>query len=208
MVDLKKYFDKIYCINLDKRPDRYDKFIAEINKFGLTDIERYSGIDGNTILNDSPLLNGELGILTTHMGIIQKSYDEGLKNVLILEDDVTFTNELIKLDEYMQSVPENWDMIYFGGNHLYGKPPLRVNDKIIKLNFSVAIQCVAIKNTIFETILAILPHKKKAVDTYYAQLQNGYNAYGFYPNMAKQSVGFSDIQNKVVDYSNFFKDVQ
>jgi hypothetical protein len=208
MVDLKKYFDKIYCINLDRRPDRYEKFISEISKFGITDIERYSGVDGNTIVNDSPLLNGELGVLTTHMGIIDRCIDDGIKSVLILEDDVVFTEELRKLDEYMMAVPNNWDMIYFGGNHIYGKPPLKINDKVIKLNFTVAIHCVAIKNTIFETIQAVLPHKKKAVDTYYAQLQNGYNAYGFYPNMAKQSIGYSDIQNRIVDYNGFFQDIQ
>ena len=208
MVDLKKYFDKVYCINLDRRPDRYEKFTREMARFGITDVERYSAIDGNTIANDSPLLNGELGILTTHMGIVQKSNEEGFKNVLILEDDVAFTEELHKLDEYMQSVPEDWDMIYFGGNHVYGKPPIKINDRVIKLNFTVAIHCVAIKNTLFETIQAVLPHKKKAVDTYYAQLQNGYNAYGFYPNMATQSIGFSDIQNRVVDYNGFFQDIR
>jgi len=208
MVDLKKHFDKVYCINLNRRPDRYQSFISEIGKFGITGVERYPAIDGNIIANDSPLLNGELGVLTTHMGIIEKCHQEGVKNVLILEDDVTFTQELNKLDEYMQLVPENWDMIYFGGTHIYGKTPVKINEKIMKLNFTVALQCVAIKNTIFETILTVLPHKKRAVDTYYAQLQNGYNAYGFYPNMAKQSVGFSDIQNRVVDYTGFFQDIQ
>ncbi len=206
MVNLDKYFDRVYCINLDKRPDRYELVKKEFDKFGITNVQRYSAIDGTTIVNNTPLLAGELGVLQTHYDIIKKCKEEGLKSVLIMEDDVYFTDELNKLDEYMNMVPNDWDLLYFGGNHVYGTPPQIVNDKILKLNFTVALHCVAIKDTIFDTILEVLPNKLKQVDGYYGNLQKAYNGYCFYPNMAKQIAGFSDIQNRTVDYSNFFKD--
>lgn len=207
MINLKKYFDAIYVINLDRRPERYQSFLKEIEKYGITEVERFSGVDGSTIMsNGIPLLSGELGVLETHLQIIQKCKENGFKNVLILEDDVYFTEELNKVDEYMSMVPSDWDFIYFGGNHVYGQPPQLVNDKIIKLNFTVALHCVAINNTMFDVIEAILPKRQKQVDAYYAELHNRFNAYGFYPNMAKQTAGFSDIQNRIVDYSNFFRD--
>jgi GR25 family glycosyltransferase involved in LPS biosynthesis len=207
MVDLKKYFDRIYVINLDRRPDRLEKFNLELDKFGITDVEKFSAIDGTTISpNNNTLLAGEIGVLMSHLEIIKKCHSEGVKNVLILEDDVFFTDEIKKLDEYMLEVPKDWDFIYFGGNHVYGAAPTKISDKVLKLNFTVALQCVAINNTLFETIMAILPKMGKQVDGYYAQLHNVYNAYGFYPNMAKQVAGFSDIQNRNVDYSGFFKD--
>jgi GR25 family glycosyltransferase involved in LPS biosynthesis len=206
MVNFNKYFDRIYVINLDRRPDRFKSFQKEIDKYGIKNVERFSAIDGLTISsNNNTLLSGEIGVLMTHLEIIKKCHSEGAKNVLILEDDVFFTNEINKLDEYMSEVPKDWDFIYFGGNHVYGPTPTKISDKVLKLNFTVALQCVAINNTLFETIMAILPKMGKQVDGYYAQLHNVYNAYGFYPNMAKQVAGFSDIQNKNVDYSNFFK---
>ena len=206
MIDLTKYFDKIYVINLDRRPDRYEAFENEMKKYGVENIERFSAIDGTTIMaNNIPLLAGEIGVLESHLMIIKKSREEGLKNILILEDDVYFTDEILKLDEYMSLIPKVWDFIYFGGNHVYGTPPELINEKIIKLNYTVALQCVAINHTIFDVIEAILPKRMKQVDAYYAELHNTFDAYGFYPSMAKQTAGFSDIQNRNVDYSNYFK---
>ena len=207
MIDFKKYFDKVYVINLDRRPDRFDSFKKELEKYGIEEVERFSAIDGTTIMsNEIPLLAGELGVLESHLQIIKKCREENVKNVLILEDDVYFTNEILKLDEYINNVPSDWDFIYFGGNHVYGQPPHLINDKVIKLNFTVALQCVAINSSMFEIIESVLTKRKKQVDAYYAELHNRFNAYGFYPNMAKQTNGFSDIQNRNVDYSNFFNE--
>lgn len=206
MIDLNKYFDEIYCINLDRRKDRYGLFLQEVNKYNISNINRFSAIDGNTLAGEYPILKGELGVLESHLKIISEAKDKNLSSVLIMEDDVIFSDEIYKLDEYMSLVPKDWDMIYFGGNHIYGPKPIRINQKVLKLEYTVALQCVAIKNTVFDAILALLPLRKKQVDTYYGQLQNGYNAYGFYPSMAKQRVGFSDIQNRIVDYNNFFID--
>lgn len=207
MIDLKKYFDRVYVINLDKRPDRYENFNNEISKYFINNIQRFSAIDGTTISVDNPsLLAGETGVLMSHLEIIKECKKDGVKNVLILEDDVYFTPEIAKLDEYMNLVPSDWDFIYFGGNHVYGQPPQLLNDKILKLNYTVALHCVAIKSSMFDVIEVVLPKMKKQVDAYYAELHNTFNAYGFYPNMAKQIAGFSDIQNRNVDYSNYFRD--
>ena len=207
MINLKKYFDKVYVINLDRRPDRFETFEKELSKYDIQHVEKFSAIDGSTIENNnSPILSGELGVLESHLEIIKKCKEENVKNVLILEDDVYFTDEVLNLDEYMAKVPSDWDFIYFGGNHVYGQKPEMLNDKIIKLNFTVALQCVAINNSMFEIIEMVLSKKQKQVDAYYAELHNRFNAYGFYPNMAKQKAGFSDIQNRNVDYSNFFTD--
>ena len=117
-MSLKNYFDKIYCINLDRREDRWDETLVELNKWGLSDyISRYSAVDGNTLNNDTTINNGELGILNTHINIISEAKENDYKNILILEDDIEFTEEIKNLDEYMSLVPSDWDMIYFGGNH-------------------------------------------------------------------------------------------
>ena len=39
---LEKYFDKIYCINLDRRTDRWEHFLNQSKNFGLNDFERIS----------------------------------------------------------------------------------------------------------------------------------------------------------------------
>jgi GR25 family glycosyltransferase involved in LPS biosynthesis len=207
MVNLNNYFEIVYVINLDRRKDRYEDFKKEMSKYGIENVERFPAIDGTTISsNGIPLLSGEIGVLLSHLEIIKKCKEEGYKNVLIMEDDVCFSDEIYKIEEYMSSVPTDWDFIYFGGNHIYGLPPTLINDKVLKLNYTVALQCVAINNTMFDVIEVVLPKLNKQVDAYYAEFHRNFNAYGFFPNMAKQTIGFSDIQNRIVDYSDFFKD--
>ena len=206
-MSLKKYFDKIYCINLDRRTDRWDETQTELKKWGLeNEVVRYSGIDGNTLKNETQIKGGELGILNTHLKIINESKEKEYKNILILEDDIEFTEKIKLLDEYMSIVPNDWDMIYFGGNHNkhMGKKINYLNDKIIKLEETYGIHCVAINDSIYDLILNVIDKRKKPIDVYYADIQKNYNCYGFNPSIALQRVSYSDIQNKVTDYKWLF----
>ena len=201
------WFDKVYCINLDRRIDRWDETMNEFEKWGLKDyVERYSGIDGKDIENNTKINNGELGILLTHLKIITEAKEKNYKNILILEDDIEFTEKINDIDDYMSLVPTDWDMIYFGGNHNkhMGKSINFINDKIIKLNDTYGIHCVALNNSVYDVILEIIIGKNKAIDVYYADIQKSYNCYGFNPSIALQRESFSDIQNKNVNYKWLF----
>jgi GR25 family glycosyltransferase involved in LPS biosynthesis len=205
-----KYFDKVYCINLDKRTDRWDKVCKIFSENNIDGVERYSAIDGSTLNLDlisynKSLLKGELGILETHIKLIKEAKEQNLKSILIMEDDVYFTKEIENFDDYMNSVPIDWDMLFIGGNHLYGNTPIKVNKKIMKVNHTLAIHCLGVKHTIYDVILEITKRRMKQIDNYYADLQKGYNAYCFTPNMALQYEDFSDIQNRNVNYDKFLK---
>jgi transposase-like protein len=79
-----------------------------------------------------------------------------------------------------------------------------INDKIIKLNETYGIHCVAINNSMYDVILETIPKIMKPIDVYYSDLQKSYECYGFNPSIALQRVGYSDIQNKVMDYKWLF----
>ena len=68
-----------------------------------------------------------------------------------------------------------------------------------------ASHCVKGKDTLFDVILEVTKRRMKQIDAYYADLQKGYNAYSFTPNMALQYEDFSDIQNRNVNYDSFLK---
>jgi GR25 family glycosyltransferase involved in LPS biosynthesis len=206
---LSNYFDKVYCVNLERRTDRWEKVTNTFKEFNFDDVERFEAIDGKkldltNVPHNSSLLAGELGLLETNINIIKEAQEKNYGSILILEDDVVFTDEMRQLETYMAALPPDWDMLFLGGNHIYGEPPLIVNDKVLKLNKTYATHCIAIKNTLFEPILGITKKRQKPIDVYYGELQPIFNVYGFTPNLAIQTVEFSDIQNKMVDYNCFF----
>lgn len=204
---LTEYFDKIYCINLKRRQDRWKKCLKEFQKNNLEGVERYQAVDGklydwSSTKYNPELLKGELGILESHINIITEAVEKGYSSILILEDDVYFTPEIAKLEEYLSEVPSDWDMIHLGGNHTYGNVPEMVTEKIMRLHNTFATEAVIIKNTLFQKILDITKDRQHQIDAYYAMLQKTENIYGVYPNITLQKIDYSDIQNKVVDYFN------
>lgn len=205
---LSKYFDKKFCINLDRRPDRWDIVSDEFNKWGIKDVERVSAVDGKTVEQKKGLLPGELGILMTHIDLIKRCKKDGYDTVLIMEDDVYFTDELQNIDSYMNAVPNDWEILFLGGNHVYAKPPfmpIKINDKILKVQHTVALHCVAIKSSIFDVLIAVLSTMNKQVDGLYCNVEKCFSSYCVYPNIALQTENFSDIQNRIANYDHFLK---
>ena len=109
---LNNYFEKIYYLNLERRPDRNKECIDELTKYGIL-AERFNAIDAKE-LNLKPWM----GCLLSNLEIIKTAKERGFKNILILEDDVIFNDNFDDLfNSYINQVPNNWDMLYLSGNH-------------------------------------------------------------------------------------------
>jgi len=205
---LNKYFDKIYCINLDRRKDRWDETVNELNKWGLLNqVERYSAIDGSDIIGEYPISLGNVGLIETNIKIINDAKEKNYDNILILEDDVEFTKNIDLFADYYNQLPKDYDMVWLGGNHNLhmGKLVNKINDKIIKLHSTYATHAVIINKSMFDVIPKLISKKKKPIDVYYCDLQKSFNCYGFYPNIATQRPSYSDIENKFMDNRWLFK---
>jgi GR25 family glycosyltransferase involved in LPS biosynthesis len=202
-------FDKVFCINLDKREDRLKSFINEVNKYDLGDFERVSAIDGLYV--DEPALGiekGNLGLILTNIKILEISIQKNYNSILILEDDCKFEPEILNIESYFKQLPEDWDMLYMGGNHnthMGISPPTKINDKVIKLRNTYSTHLVGIKSKMFTIIKDLISKKNKPIDVFYSELQNKFNVYSFYPAIAKQKEGFSDISLQNVNYDWLFK---
>jgi hypothetical protein len=202
-----EYFDKTVCINLKRREDRRNFFSEQQKNLDLGRFTYFDAIDGKEVYSkyQTNLLPGELGVLISNKEIIKFAKNENLETILIVEDDCVFNNEIKNFNNLIDYIPEDWDMIYFGGNHSHTNNNLRINDKVIKITNSFAIHCVAIKSTVFDEILKLLNNYDKQIDVLYCEIQKRHNVYCFYPSIAKQKIDFSDIQNRIVDYNYLIK---
>lgn len=203
-----KHFTHIFLINLDRRPDRL-KFITEqLNKVGI-EAERISAVDGN-LLNPDPKIGngwnhkGVAGCALSHRKVIEIAKKRGYSNFLVIEDDTVFCENFIeKLDLYMAQVPHDWDMLYFGGNHLTPLKPQNIN--VGRCTHTLTTNCYAMQHSMYDDILNSLPHTveklTKPIDTLFTDFQKNknYNIFSFKPHLVWQDSIFSDIENKSQD---------
>jgi len=76
--------ERIVCINLRERDDRYEVCKKRFAKVGLKDE------DVQFLRVDRHPKGGRYGCSDSHRTVLQQAYDDGLNSVLIFEDDVEF----------------------------------------------------------------------------------------------------------------------
>ncbi len=224
-MNLNSYFDKIICINLDRRKDRWAESFKQFRKAGLT-VERYSAVNGNPMQWKHVRSKNEphdwvdskfepvAGCMASHINIWKMAKDNGWKNVLIIEDDCDFIEQLQTVfNQRINEVPNDWDLLYFGGIHETRNGvyvPTKISNHIYKAKRMITTTCYAIKDTCYDlainTVLADEPWFHTAVDGYLgAYVQSQCNTYAFHPPLAWQRPSFSDIVKDHRDYSDMMK---
>ena len=123
--------DKIFYINLTRRPDRKDHFLKSCNnvKIPFDKLERFEGLDGKTYIPTQIETNmfsncdfanrlfynnivcNQLGHLNLLKEIINRKYNYAL----ICQDDVYFKNDFIKIiNNLLNNIPSNSEIINLG----------------------------------------------------------------------------------------------
>lgn len=197
---LNDIFDKVYCINLKHRIDRWESCQTQFNKYGI-EVERFDAVNGNEIIPEgiNGLMPGEVGVIRSNYNVIKEAKENGYKKIIIFEDDVELCedfNERFKL--HYDNTPNDWRFIYMGGNHVGGL--VRINNKVSKIRHSYAIHAICVHEELYDHILTMLEEEKVQVDVTYAQLQKIFPSYVFRPHLAWQKDGHSDIQGGYQNY--------
>jgi len=209
MKDFHKYFEHIFCINLDRRPDKWKDSLNEFEKWGIKDFERISAYDGKRLdKGQYGVKTSEAGLILTNMDILKSSIERGFDSILILEDDFYLTEGFHRIDQLLSQVPKDWDLLYFGGNHNSHKgivKPIKVGENLVKVHHTFATHAVAVNGKFFGEMLRKISSISSPLDVMLTDLQKKHNAYCFSPPIAKQRAGFSDIQMKNMDYHRWIK---
>lgn len=200
---INSYFNKIYCVNLDSRTDKWNTCVEEFKKNDLI-VERVSAVDGKTLPPRGKLLPGELGCSASHANILRDVIKNGYDRVLILEDDVEFVPHVqIQFMEKIDSVPANWDMLYLGGNHI--DDPVPLNRWAAKIRKTYTTSHYGITLEMAKIIVDHIEQSPLQVDVLYTHYQQKKSCYTFMPALAWQRACHSDIHNTFVDYTSRMK---
>jgi len=208
-MSLNNYFDHIYCLNLLRRPDRKAHAQEQFKKYGI-EVEFWNAVDGKEVYSQyaTPLNAGELGIVLSNIAILNDAKEKGYQTIAVIEDDISFSEEVNKIDDYFAYLPSDCDMLYLSSNcnsHVAGTPqPEVINERVLRLTHSFSTHFIGIQARMYDVIIEKLKPLQLQLDVYYAQLQKEYKVYCFRSQvsepLATQAVGHSDIINATADY--------
>lgn len=207
MSALLKHFDRIALISLPDRGDRRKRLLANLAEHGLAspaDITRIDAVDGRIERlpgwwKSGP---GAWGCRFSQLRAIESARRDGLRNVLILEDDAVFHPRTAEwLDATVPLLPPGWGQFFLGGEHLRPVSPTR-HPKLVKANYVTRTHAYAVNAPVFDFLITRIrddgEYKKRPgwhVDHQYGlcQLTGLLDAYAPSWWMAAQEEGFSDI---------------
>lgn len=130
MASLPDYFPRIVLLSLSSQRDRADAALTRIEESGMArrgDVTVMRAWPGNVA--PAPAWwragNGAWGCLISHVRAVQEALLDGVERVLLLEDDIVFHPRAPQwLERLMREVPEDWDQLYLGGQHLKEASPM------------------------------------------------------------------------------------
>lgn len=201
-----KYFDHIYVINLDDSTDRMENASKELESLDI-EYERWSAINGYEVeIEDfqgdiTSAWNNRSGALSkTTENIIEDAKAKKYKNILIFEDDISFTNQTKNVVAHaMSAIPNNWDLILFNITNEYDS--IHVSKYLHNIRNAWCCQAYAINSHMYDTYIWELQKRDRPIDAVTIEIQKNGNSYASYPSVVTHPTNFSTLRNKVFDHS-------
>jgi glycosyl transferase family 25 len=199
----------IFYINLDRRIDRKIHIEAQLN------LLNWKATRFPAILNSF----GALGCSLSHLALLKYAKNNNLDHILILEDDVTFLNPSLFLDNLNQFLKThtNFDVLLLAGNNMGNYK--RIDDYCVKVSQCQTTTAYLVKNHYYDTLiknyensinlLQLYPNKLDhyAIDQFWKKLQKIHNWFLLTPLSVVQRPDISDIEKRVMNYTSDMLDL-
>ncbi len=115
-----EFFARVQIINLYSRKDRRQETELEFQRYGFPiNTEKVSFFDAICPTSPEGFSHASVrGCFLSHKKIVEEAQKHGLKNILILEDDICFSKYILEYGAIaIESLKKiDWDIAYFGHN--------------------------------------------------------------------------------------------
>jgi len=211
MSGINSYFDNIYCLNLDRRTDRWIEMSKKFQSWNMS-VERFSAIDGENLPDEEIYIPTEienkysLCCLRSHRNIILDAKDKNYDKILIFEDDVIFDKDFEKKLKQIKKI--FWKLLYLGASQFDWKG-IKIKDGFYNCKKTLGTFAYAIDRSMYDIILEATKLEEKPIDHYLSNLQENNNQYcfSFFPHIVISNVTNSEIRDpkKFDDYARICK---
>lgn len=198
-----------FYINLLSRPDRKQHVENQLKKIGMN-AERFNAIK---------MANGAIGCSMSHLKIIETAKENHWDHVLIIEDDILFTNPGLFVNQFNKflSKHKSFDVTLIAGNNV---PPFKqIDDTCVKVTRCQTTTGYLVQKHYYDTlidnykkgILHLMKNPDKpilyAIDKYWFNLQQIHNWYLITPLTVTQREDYSDIEKRPTNYTPVMLDL-
>jgi glycosyl transferase family 25 len=203
--------EHVYYINLQSRPDRKQHVEEQLETVGL----KQKATRFNAIKMD----NGAIGCTMSHLKLLELAKEQRLDHILIVEDDILFTNPTLFVQQasLFLSKHSDFDVVLIAGNNC---PPFTpIDESCVQVNRCQTTTGYLVMNHYYDTLIAnyrsgLLKllrepnnHKIYAIDKYWFQLQAIHKWYLIIPLTNTQREDYSDIEKRNTNYSSVMLDL-
>jgi GR25 family glycosyltransferase involved in LPS biosynthesis len=222
-----KIADRGFLINLEERTDRLQESLSEFDKNNIQGVERFNAIK---ITEDSDQGWVIRGCTHSHMELLKRQVENGWEKMVIFEDDfildvcdnrdISLSNEMIE-----KIYSTDFDLFFLGACLL--EPADAISENLIKPNKFVQTTSYLTSLKFAEYVLNNFNYLDKElvvygeqIDSYYSVLatkshwlmnnrtkgvreikEHDLKIYFHYPVLFNQRASYSNILNKITDYS-------
>lgn len=186
-----------FYINLDSRTDRKEKVEQQLSKFNITGVQRMPAV-----------VKGEYaGCGESHKNIIKTAIENGMKSVLVLEDDfyimdppsdgwktldISFNDLFIEALDQADTV--DWDVLFFGT--ILHAPLIKVSKNLGRIQAAKSAHAFIIKENLYDYILNWSYEKYDQLDHYfYTTLQKSHKFLTTFPALINHGHPNEDFSN-------------
>jgi len=198
-----------FYINLLSRPDRKQHVERQLQSIGIS-AERFNAIK---------MPNGAIGCSMSHLKIMETAKANNWDHVLIVEDDILFTNPNLFVQQFNKflSNHKDFDVVLIAGNNL---PPYKtIDDTCVQVTHCQTTTGYLVQKHYYDILIknykdGILnlikePHNHNlyAIDKYWFNLQAIHKWYLITPLSVTQREDYSDIEKRPTNYTHVMLDL-
>ena len=220
---INNYFNKVYIITTAIERKRWQQMYFNLRKFGIYNYKRVLGENINPtginkseinmirekhMSNNANYIKGFLSCKRAHWRVLKEAYENNYDNVLILEDDVIFKDNIEEIfsNAIEQMKDKEWDMLYLGARH--DNPTIMNSENIMRMTGSLGAFGYAISKTLIRILYVSLLKNGCEVDTYYKEaIHPRFRCYCIYPHVITCEANTSNIYGTFIDYSNKIENI-